>query len=65
MVLQPKRVAADLLRLQRQLTKEVPQRTVSETLLLATWNIGESGANRKYGPRLEEPIQYIGEFVSR
>jgi hypothetical protein len=60
-----KRAAAQLLRLRRQLSRQIPQRTVGETLLLATWNLREFGADKKYGQRLDESIQYIAEIVSR
>jgi endonuclease/exonuclease/phosphatase family metal-dependent hydrolase len=32
---------------------------------LATWNLREFGADKKYGPRLDESIQYIAEIISR
>jgi endonuclease/exonuclease/phosphatase family metal-dependent hydrolase len=60
-----KRAASQLLAVRRQLTKEVPRRTVSDTLLLATWNLREFGRNQKYGTRLPESIQCIAEIVSR
>jgi len=58
------RAAVNLLRLRRQLHKDVPGRTVSRTLLLATWNLREFGRNRKAGVRLDESLQYIGEIIS-
>src|SRR5262245_18007982 len=59
------RAADRLLRLRNQLDRELPRRTVAETLLLATWNLREFGRNQKYGQRLPESFQYIAEIVSR
>lgn len=59
-----KRAAAGLLSLRRKLRKEIPPRTVEETLLLATWNIREFGRNKMFGPRLDESIQYIAEIIN-
>lgn len=59
-----RRAAAGLLSLRRRLRKEVPPRTVEETLLLATWNIREFGCNDKFGQRLDESIQYIAEIIN-
>ena len=58
-----KRTAAGLLRLRTQLAEEVPQRTISDTLLLATWNIREFDSS-KYGDRTAEPLHYIAEIIS-
>jgi endonuclease/exonuclease/phosphatase family metal-dependent hydrolase len=57
-----KRTAAGLLRLREQM-KEIPPKDVSDTLLLATWNIREFDS-AKYGPRLEEAYYYIAEVAS-
>jgi endonuclease/exonuclease/phosphatase family metal-dependent hydrolase len=59
-----RRAAAGLLSLRRRLRKEIPPRTVEETLLLATWNIREFGRNKMFGPRLDESIQYIAEIIN-
>lgn len=59
-----RRVAAGLLSLRRRLRKEIPPRTVEETLLLATWNIREFGRNKMFGTRLDESIQYIAEIIN-
>jgi endonuclease/exonuclease/phosphatase family metal-dependent hydrolase len=59
-----KRAAAGLLSLRRKMRKEIPPRTVEETLLLATWNIREFGRNAMFGPRLDESIQYIAEIIN-
>ena len=58
-----KRTAEGLLRLRQQLAEEVPQRTISDTLLLATWNIREFDSS-KYGERDAEPLHYIAEIIS-
>ncbi len=44
-----KRIAAGLLSLRRRLRKEIPVRTVEETLPLASWNIREFGRNAMFG----------------
>ncbi len=57
-----KRTAAGLLRLREQMG-EIPPKDISNTLLLATWNIREFDS-AKYGPRLEESYYYIAEIIS-
>ncbi|MDP6443123.1 MAG: endonuclease/exonuclease/phosphatase family protein [Pirellulaceae bacterium] len=42
----------------------IPQRTINETLLLATWNIREFDA-ASYGARVPEAMLYIAEIISR
>jgi len=42
----------------------VPARTLDKSLLIATWNIRELGANKSYGPRLPESLHYIAEIIS-
>ncbi len=59
-----KRTARNLLLLREQLDKEIPKRTIGETILLATWNIREFDST-KYGFRTEESMNYIAEIVSR
>jgi endonuclease/exonuclease/phosphatase family metal-dependent hydrolase len=59
-----RRAAAGLLSLRRRLRKEIPPRTVEETLLLATWNLREFGRNKMFGRRLDESIQYIAEIIN-
>ena len=59
-----RRTAEGLLRLRKQLDDEVPPRTISDTLLLATWNIREFDSS-KYGVRETEPLHYIAEIISR
>lgn len=56
--------AAGLLRLREQLDRQIPARTISETLMLATWNIREFDSP-KGGSRTEESIHYIAEILSR
>ncbi|HEX8621068.1 MAG TPA: endonuclease/exonuclease/phosphatase family protein [Allosphingosinicella sp.] len=59
-----RQTAEGLLRLRDQLEKEVPRRTVTDTLLLATWNIREFDSS-KYGYRTSEALHYIAEIISR
>ncbi len=42
----------------------VPTRTLDKSLLIATWNLREFGANKSYGPRLPESLHYIAEIIS-
>jgi endonuclease/exonuclease/phosphatase family metal-dependent hydrolase len=55
------RIINKLLMLRRKLQEQIPQKTVSETLLLATWNIREFAT----GARLAESYYYIAEIISR
>jgi endonuclease/exonuclease/phosphatase family metal-dependent hydrolase len=55
-----KRVIENLLNLRGKLSDDVPAKTVTETLLLATWNIREFGDNRT-----DESLHYIAEIISR
>jgi endonuclease/exonuclease/phosphatase family metal-dependent hydrolase len=57
-------VAERLLMLRNRLKKQVPQRNALSSLLLATWNIRELGADEKFGTRLDESLLYIAEIVS-
>ena len=60
-----RRAAENLLKLKKAFAKEgIPERTVDETLLLATWNIREFDST-KYGVRKEESLFYIAEIISR
>jgi len=54
------RIAEKLLALRCQLDNQIPQKTATETLLLATWNIREFGDNRR-----TESLHYIAEIISR
>jgi endonuclease/exonuclease/phosphatase family metal-dependent hydrolase len=58
-----KRIINRLQRLRRHLGHAIPQRTLQETLLLATWNIREFDS-RAYGPRLPEAMHYIAEICA-
>ena len=54
------RIAEKLLILRDQFDRQIPQKTATETLLLATWNIREFGNNRR-----DENIHYMAEIISR
>lgn len=54
------RTVERLLRLRRQLDRDIPPKTATETLLLATWNIREFGDNRR-----TESLYYMAEIISR
>lgn len=54
------RVIEKILLLRSQLDKEIPSKTATDTLLLATWNIREFADNRR-----QESLYYIAEIVSR
>jgi exonuclease III len=58
------RLLERLLALRQHLDKEIPTRTHSETLLLATWNIREFDSPA-YGERLPEAFYYIAEIIAR
>lgn len=59
-----KRTIEGLQRLRLALAQEIPTRTASDTLLLATWNIREFDSG-KYGYRKEEPYYYLAEILNR
>ena len=52
------RVVERLLDLRKQLKAQIPEKTATQTLLLATWNIREFGENR-----LPESAYYIAEII--
>jgi endonuclease/exonuclease/phosphatase family metal-dependent hydrolase len=54
------RIVEKLLLLREQLDRQIPAKTATDTLLLATWNIREFGDNRR-----NESLHYIAEIVSR
>lgn len=58
-----RRTANGLLRLREKLASELPARTISDTLMLATWNIREFDSN-KFGDRSPESIAYLAEVIS-
>jgi len=60
-----RRTASFLLALREQLRQEIPPRTRSDSLLLATWNIRDFDSNKfRHGPRLKESFFYIAEIIS-
>lgn len=58
-----RRIAQKLLKLREVMAAEVPERTLNESLLLATWNIREFDSS-KYGERSKEALYYIAEIIS-
>ena len=52
------RVVERLLALREQLHAQVPEKTATQTLLLATWNIREFGEGR-----IQESLYYIAEVI--
>ena len=58
-----KRTLQNLLSL-KQALKEIPEKSVDEKLLLATWNIRDFD-KPAYGRRSDEAIFYIAEIISR
>jgi hypothetical protein len=73
-VLEKKRIANNLIRLRKALRTHLRLQRKKENrdesldsemfIRLATWNIRELGANRKYGKRLDESLFYISEILS-
>ena len=51
---------ANLLTLRRQLDEDIPQKTATDTLLIATWNIRKFGNKRRW-----ESLYYIAEIINR
>lgn len=58
-----RRTLERLLVLREQLRREIPERTLKDKLLLATWNIRDFD-KAAYGSRLDESIYYIAEIIS-
>src|SRR5687767_7267048 len=59
------RTARRLIELRKQIKREIPTRAVTNTLLLATWNIRDFDSNKfGHGPRLDESFYYIAEVIS-
>ena len=52
-----------LLALRERLKTEIPQRTLSETLLLASWNIRDFD-KPSYGYRIDEAYYYLAEIIA-
>ena len=62
--IEERRIAENLLKLKESfIEKNIPQRSIDKTLMLATWNIREFDSP-KYGERSKEPLFYIAEIVS-
>lgn len=61
---QGKRTIDGCLRLRKALEAEIPQKTLDNTLLVASWNLREFGGNKYKGRDLESLI-YIAEILSR
>lgn len=61
------RVINNLQRLRDQLDDTVPPKDSEQTLLLATWNIRDFDASKRYGNgrRTKESLYYIAEVISR
>ena len=55
-----RRLIEKLLQLRAQMDRQIPQKTAADTMLLATWNIREFGANKSL-----ESLYYIAEILSR
>ncbi|GAB3165377.1 endonuclease/exonuclease/phosphatase family protein [Telluribacter humicola] len=58
------RIVKGLLRLRAGLSTSVPQRTQTESLLLATWNIRELAPTNKGGKRTMDSYFFIAEIIS-
>jgi len=59
------RTARRLIEVRKQIRKEIPPRAVTNSLLLATWNIRDFDSNKfGHGPRLDESFYYIAEIIS-
>jgi exonuclease III len=57
--------AGRLLKLRHQFKKDgVPERNVTESILIATWNLREFGRAQKCGPRLDSSLLCIAEIVA-
>jgi len=54
------RTVEKIIELRTQLDRQIPAKTATDTLLLATWNIREFGDNRN-----PESLHYIAEIISR
>ena len=54
------RIVDKLLLLRKQLDRQIPAKTATDTLLLATWNLRKFGDNRS-----NESLHYLAEIISR
>lgn len=61
---QGKRTLEKLLLLRTHLDKEIPQRNLESSIIVATWNIREFDS-AAFGDRLDESFYYIAEIVNR
>ena len=54
-----------LLRLRKQLSSQIPARSMKDSLMLATWNIRDFGSSKlNPSPRSKESLYYIAEIMS-
>lgn len=61
-----KRTAQNILKLKKQLSKDIPEKDLDKHLLLATWNIRDLGKNgAKHGRRTLEDLFYLAEIISK
>ena len=59
------RTIEGLLRLRKQISNQLPSRSVKDSLMLATWNIRDFGsAKLNPSPRSKESLYYIAEIIS-
>ena len=58
------RIRERLTALRKQLTRDIPTKSLTGNLLVASWNILELGGS-KYGERTEEAIAYIATIISK
>jgi len=58
------RIAERLLTLKEDLRQQIPEKSLDQNLLLATWNIRDFD-KPSYGRRSDEAIYYIAEIISR
>jgi len=58
------RIDDRLTALRKQLTRDIPTKSLLGNLLVASWNILELGGS-KYGERTQEAIAYIATIISR
>jgi hypothetical protein len=56
------RTAERLLKLREALDREIPQRDIAGSLVLATWNTREFDS-ATYGARKDELLYYIAEII--
>ena len=60
------RTVENILKLKKQLSKDIPEKDLDRHLLLATWNIRDLGKNgAKQGQRTQEDLFYLAEIISK